>query len=229
MKTVTQIVAKAKRHAPGAEDATLLDWLQTAYKRLLTKAQFRTTDVTLSSIVDGTREYTWAEADVRCWGVTWYKSATDFWPLTATSEDELRDENEAWKEATDEGDPKAFYIASRLDASTNKTGKLVIGFDVIPDTTTSGGYPKAVCHCTEHTAISGATEIPYSMLDEMYLVWAMCEFWAIENSKKDVAMFRQLRIEEETVQIGYLKSLAGDTGADTVLLPPKTAFSTSIT
>src|SRR4051812_44595171 len=113
MKTVTDVIIRFRRHYPGCDATTALDLFQTAYRRLLDKAQFRITDVTFSAIVSGTREYTWGEADLRVYGVTWYKTATSYWALRPTSEDELRDRDPAWKESTSTGDPDAFYIAAR--------------------------------------------------------------------------------------------------------------------
>ncbi len=224
MKTVDQVITRFRRHYPACDATTALDLLQTAYKRLLDKARIRVAEVTFSSIVDGTREYTWAEADLRVYSVTWYKSATDFWPLVPVSEDQLTDRNPSWKNATDEGDPDSFYIAARTDATSNKTGKLVIGFDVIPDTTTTGGYPKAVCQCEQYAAISGSTEIPYSLLDEMYLVYAMCELWACEEDIQKATFWERKRTQEESIQIEHLKQSSVN-NEPTTILPPYGPFS----
>jgi len=193
------------------------------------KCQLRTVERDFSSIVDGIREYDWNEEDLRCWVVVWYKSATDYWALTPTSEDALRDADPSWEASTDEGDPSAFYIASRSDSSTNKTGKLVLGFDVIPDTTTTGGYPKAVAYCTRHTAITGDTQIPYVLLDEMYFVYDMCEQWALESGDdRALQKWRTYRKEQESAQIEHVKNISANS-EETRILPPASAFSTSIT
>jgi len=229
MKSVLEVVSRFRRHCKGCPASTAMDLFNTAYKRLLDKAQLRITDVTFSSIVDGTREYDWAEADLRCWGVTWYKSATDFWELTPTSEDALRDPDGAWKERTDEGDPSTFYIAARKDTTAGATGKLVIGFDLIPDTTTTGGYPKAVAHCTQHTTISGSTVLPYSLLDEMYFVYYMCEMWCEETGDFAKADYwRKRRIADESIQIEHVKNLSANS-EETRILPAYGPFTTSIT
>jgi hypothetical protein len=219
MKTVDQIISRFRRHYPGCDAATALDLFQTAYKRLLDKAQFRTSDATYSSIVAGTREYAWAEADLRVYCVTWYKDASSFWALRPSSEDELRDRDGAWKESAATGDPAAFYVAAR-------TTGLVLGFDIAPGTTTVGGYPKAVCHCEEHAAISGSAVIPYSVLDEMYFVYAMCEFWAYEEDAAKAGLWERKRVQEESIQIEHLKKLTATT--ETVLLPAKGPFSRAI-
>jgi hypothetical protein len=219
MKTVDQIITRFRRHYPGCDATTALDLFQTAYKRLLDKAQFRTADVTFSSIVSGTREYAWAEADLRVYGVTWCKDASSFWALTPSSEDELRDRDPAWKESASSGDPTAFYLAARSSG-------VVLGFDVTPGTTTSGGYPKAVCHCEEHAAIAGSTTIPFSVLDEMYFVYAMCEFWAYEEDAQKAGLWERKRLQEESIQIEHLKKLTATT--ETHLLPPATMFSKGV-
>ncbi|HVT12813.1 MAG TPA: hypothetical protein VHE55_11145 [Fimbriimonadaceae bacterium] len=219
MKTVDQVITRFRRHYPGCDAATALDLFQTAYKRLLDKAEFRTADVTLSSIVAGQREYDWAEADLRVYGVTWFTSADSFRALRPTSEDALRDRDPAWKESTSTGDPCAFYLAAG-------TSGVVIGFDQTPGTTTTGGYPYAVCHCEEHVAISGSTAIPFSMLDEMYFVYAMCEFWAYEEDVTKAALWERKRVAEESVQIEHLKKLAP--GEETVILAPAVMFRTRV-
>lgn len=222
MKTVDQVITRFRRHYPGCDATTALDLFQTAYKRLLDKAQFRTADVAIPTIVAGTREYTWPEADLRVYGVTWYRGATDCQALLPTSEDALRDRDPAWKDSAANGEPRSFYIASRVDSSGSNTAKLVIGFDVAPATSTSAGFPMAVCHCEEHTAISGSTVIPCSVLDEMYFVYAICEFWAYEEDIQKAAVWERKRIQEESIQISHLKQLVP--GEETVLLPPASMF-----
>lgn len=223
MKTVDQVITRFRRHYPGCDSNTALDLFQTAYKRLLDKAQFRMADVPLAAIVAGTREYDWAEADLRVYGVTWYQSATSYWPLKPTSEDQLRDRDPTWKESASTGDPTSFYFAGRVSGDT---GKLVIGFDMAPGTSTSGGYPKAICHCEQHTAISGTTVIPYSLLDEMYFVYAMCELWACEEDIQKATFWERKRIQEETIQIAHLKQLIPE--QETVRLPAFGPFSSGI-
>lgn len=220
MKTVDQVITRFRRHYPGCDATTALDLFQTSYKRLLDRAQFRTTDVTFNAIVSGTREYDWAEADLRVYGVTWYKSAAEYWALKPTSEDQLRDRDPAWSDSTASGDPGAFYLAAR---PSNSTGKLVLGFDITPDTTTSSGYPKAVCHCEQVATISGSTVIPFALLDEMYFVYAMCEFWAYEEDAGKAGLWERKRMQEESIQIGHLKQLVPN--QETVLLPPAGVFS----
>jgi hypothetical protein len=226
MKTVNEVITRFRRHYPGCDSTTALDLFQTAYRRLLDKAQFRMADVEFASIVAGTREYTWAEDDLRVYAVTWYESATSFWPLRPTSEDELRDRDPAWKESTNTGDPAAIYIAARSDGTTNRTGKLVLGFDVIPDASTASGYPKAVCHCEQHEGLTGTDQVPFSVLDEMYFVYAMCEFWAYEEDVQKAALWERKRIQEESLQIEHLKKLIPM--QETVLLPPQGVFSTRV-
>ena len=219
MKTVDQVIARFRRHYPGCDATTALELFQTAYKRLLDKAQFRTAEVTLNSIVAGTREYDWSEPDLRVYGVTWFKDASSFRALRPTSEDELRDRDSSWKERSSTGDPCSFYIAGRVSGST---GKLVIGFDVTPGTTSASGYPCAVCHCEELAEISGSTVLPFSLLDEMYLVYAMCEFWAYEEDAPRAALWERKRIQEESTQIEHLKQLVPN--RETVILPAAGAF-----
>lgn len=120
------------------------------------------------------------------------------------------------------GTPRAFYTAARVDPTAGKTGKLVLGFDPAPDTTTSNGYPYAVCHCEEVAAISGSTAIPYSVLDEMYFVYAMCEFWAYEEDPAKAQLWERKRIQEESVQIEHLKGLLPQ--IETQILAPNTMF-----
>jgi hypothetical protein len=218
MKTVDQVISRFRRHYPGCDYTTALDLFQTAFKRLLDRAEFRTSDVTFNSIVADQREYAWAEADLRCYGVTWYKSASDFRPLLPTSQDQLRDRDGVW-EARSSGEPRSFYLAAR-------SGSVVLGFDPAPDESTGGGYPKAICHCESHSAISGSTTIPYSVLDEMYFVYAMCEFWAYEEDIAKAQIWERKRIQEESLQIEHLKGLIPT--QETVLLPAAGVLSTRI-
>src|SRR4051812_3996196 len=132
MKTVDQVISRFRRYFSDCDTTTALDLFQTALKRIYDKAQLRQKDVAFTSIVAGTREYDWAEGDLKCYGVTWYNSATDFFALFPASTDELDDINPAWRESTESGTPSRFYVRAVTDASSNKTGKLVFGFDIIP-------------------------------------------------------------------------------------------------
>src|SRR5579862_7191465 len=97
MKTVDQVIIRFRRHYPGCDATTALDLFQTAYRRLLDKAEFRVADFNLD-VIAGVREYPWPEAGLRCYGVTWYNSATSWRALRPTSEDELRDRCPTWKD-----------------------------------------------------------------------------------------------------------------------------------
>lgn len=115
------------------------------------------------------------------------------------------------------GRPCRFYIRSAVDSTSNNSGKLQIGFDRAPSASTTDGYPYVVCHCNETAAISGATRLPYSALDEMYIVAQVCEWFSAEEDVNKHAFWKQMREDEEGKQLKFLRQMLPD--VPTLLLP----------
>jgi len=312
MQTVSGVLATFARHFPGAGSTVQSELFARSYKRLLDLAELRTTDVNLTSFVAGTREYAWAEADLMCYGVTWYLSQTSWRSLLPTSEANLRDVNPSWKDETQKqaaltvtaataasptvlsvthglsstndgtitnqvyvhsiggvtdgwyfakitgysagtlglysdislanpvsstgvlgsspaisllgpeiGTPTQFYVRSELDTTSNRTGKLLIGFDPAPNATTTNGYPRAVLHCQEHAAITGSTQLPYSLLDELAIVYAMNWMYCAEWDVNQVAFWEKKMIAEDAKQVAHLRNLLPD--VPTMFVPTRRA------
>lgn len=207
MKTKSQTISKFVDRYPGATvPAKQQDLFDTAYRRLMDRAEFRTNDVPFMNIVAGTAEYPWAETSLRGYNGTWWIDANTPIPMKLTSEDGLRDQQADWKEqdSLHSGRPCQFYIGTRPNG--NSAG-LVIGFVPTPDTSTSSGFPYAVIHVEEHVVLGLDDPLPYSMIDEMALVYRMCQLWAEEQDRQAVGMWKQMADDEDVRQIEHLQQL----------------------
>lgn len=320
MESFDGIVIEVRNKFPDCPPALALNYAQKIYKRILTKAEFRTADRTVSSVVAGQREYALNESDVRIYGCTYFTDQNTWNALTPTSEDALRDRDPAWKDrlsladainitlataatpvvittesahglvsandgtltnqayiagvggladgyyfvkvtgystttcalytdlalttgaagdgtlsssgstfqllGPESGTPCEFYVAGAADSASGKTGKLVIGFDIAPDTTTVNGYPYFVCHCEQHVVVDGSTVIPYSMLDELAIVFGACWLYCLDEHQDRAGFWEVQYLRDEIKQIGYLRKLLPAT--NTLMLPPKGPMGTRL-
>lgn len=168
MDTATVIVGDFQSRFPDISTADALRLLNMIHGRILARLGIR--DDTLDiSLTDGTREYDLAETARQIRDAYYIASATagDYHILTETSMDKLDLTDSGWRQRANEEKPRWFYVKT---ATNTNTSKKQIGFDPIPGTTTSGGYPKVTLYITEHTDLVGADTIPPSLQDsQIYL------------------------------------------------------------
>lgn len=137
MATVASAITRVKRSFPSALNATILEYFQEVEQDLDLLLDFKedTEDVNLTA---GTYEYALDVDILKVTGAELRKSATDVRPMRAIEKSDLRG---AWRDA-ERRDPSRFYLAR------NNSGVRVVGFDGIPPTTTSAGYPIARLYVT---------------------------------------------------------------------------------
>jgi hypothetical protein len=218
MDSVTTVIAACQQILPRLTSTRAQAHFHTAHKELLDEAQIRNLPITVS-LTDGTREYDWAEGNLKAWDAVYYESATVFHHLTQVSEDELDLYKENWRAAAAEGKPLYFYITSAQDTDT---AKKVVGFYPIPDTTTSSGYPKVIVEATVFAELTASETLPSTILHSQFHIYRVCELAAPEISPGREGEFGALAIREKARQISHLRNLTARTM--TVLLPPITGF-----
>lgn len=119
-------------------------------------------DVESFNLTSGTREY---EMDydprmVNVRAVVLVESATSFTHLEPSSTDWLDKNRKGWRNTTDTGDPERFYIEAVDSSGVTVEGKIVIGFDPIPGTSTSGGFPVVKVYGTTYEILAATDKIP---------------------------------------------------------------------
>lgn len=119
-------------------------------------------DVESFNLTAGTREYEMdydpRMVNVRC--VVLVESSTSFTHLVPRSTDWLDKNVHGWRNTTDRGTPDSFYIEAVDSAAVTTEGKIVLGLDPIPDTTTSGGYPVVKVYGTVYEILAATDKIP---------------------------------------------------------------------
>ncbi len=206
---------------PGATSLTAKQstFFDRALRALLAKAEFRQDSESFVAIVAGTSEYAWPEGS-KALGATWYESATSHWGLLMTSEAALRDLDPDWPASIRSASPRRFYLSAR------STG-LVIGFDTAPSVSSVSGYPKAVVQ-TEESASLGLTDtIPPSLLDELPIVYRMCQYWAEEHDKGMLSTWLTMADNADKTAVKHLRTLIPALPQEQSL-PPAVAFNRRI-
>lgn len=179
--TATNVIAKFRRTFPDCSttDAALL--LDDVLKGIYSRLPARNTSVDIS-LTDGTQEYDYNVDITRTQSVL-FKETSDpsTWVrLEATNVDELNLKNPSWRSDDTEGSPTKYYVTS---AVSSDTAKPVIGFLPIPDTTTSGGYPKVTAFVTQWASLTSSETMPSNFIDDHVIVFGMCYYWAIRSGR----------------------------------------------
>lgn len=119
-------------------------------------------DLQTENLTDGTREYelSYDPILVNIKQVLYVESATSSIPLTAVTVDWMDAHISQWRTTTDTGTPSRYYIRWPDSSGVTTEGKLVIGLDPIPDTTTSTGYPILHLYGSEFTTLAATDKIP---------------------------------------------------------------------
>jgi len=173
-ETWQNVVADARIALPGIPaytDAVTLRLGNRVFKELIEEFRLMTTetDVTL----DGTsREFTLNENHVGVWNATYLSSATATpIPLIETSVDELNARQGGWKTSATSTNPRWYQWQ-------NSTGAALVGFENIPPTATSGGYPTVRLVVSLYTALTSGASLPATLLTVDPMVFGLCRAWA---------------------------------------------------
>ena len=181
---VSGVIDSAQRAFPYMTDDDGLTLYKEVLLEVLALLQIEggTEDFTLT---DGTREYEMVYnpqiLSVRAaYYITAANTATKLTPVTT----DWMDRNVTqWRFTTDTGTPDKFYIDSPTSAALTTQGKIVIGLDPIPDTTTGATYPYVRVYGPEYEEPAATSDVPQSIPNVRVL---------IEGIKRNYAMDRNV-------------------------------------
>lgn len=180
------------------------------HAELLNSEDFREVAIDVS-LTDGTREYapSGITSIMRVTRAYFRESATSDKELIPMTVQTMDDDFPGWRVDTDEGDPIYFYWTnpSSGDASSPK-----IGFHPIPDTTTSGGYPKVTLYTRQATSLDTSDEIPSQlMFGSLVYLRGMAALWAERRDREMYDAYKKLYDETKGKEIAHLQNLVGVT------------------
>ena len=138
------------------------------WRKIIAAAQIEAQEETISTLADGTREYSLDTATqpidvVR--DVYYITSADEAKKLQASSTDWMDKYAQAdWRTTTETGTPIRYYIEAKDD------GTVKIGLDPIPDTDVTGGFPKVVLYGSSYRVVTTATDVPGIIADIRVLI-----------------------------------------------------------
>lgn len=152
-------------------------YINNVHSNVLERLGLRTASVNIS-LTAGTREYAYAAVNIHVKQVYYvFSSATnDFKLLLPTSEDELDLQNRIWRLSTTQGTPGRYYMISKTNTDNTAT---YMGFDPIPDTSTSAGCPIVTIYGVQTVTLTATDTIPVELSSsQVYLdgaKWIHCK------------------------------------------------------
>lgn len=192
--TFQTIIDDAQRTFQDMPDATALTLVRDIDRRVLQRIPlYKTTeDITL---VAGTREYALNEATVRVWHADYLESSTaEPEGLIATQIEWLNQNVPGWRN-TEEARPREYYTDYDLS-------DLKIGFNPIPETSSSGGYPTVRLYVSRIRLSAGLSDtVPKGLTsDEVYktgLRWLWAQETRLEEAEYWRGLYEKHLLEEE--------------------------------
>lgn len=194
-ETVANVIEDARVACPDlADDTAALRWLNVVHRNLVEEFRLVTTTTDLT-LVAGTREYTLGDEYSAIWSAEYRASSTATpIPVEPTSVDELDADYGAWRDFR-RTEPRFFY------QYTDTNGAAVVGFDALPQTSSSGGYPTVRLYVSKYVALTGGGNIPASVRDYKVYTWGLCCEFAKLRKRDELPVFEKL-YEDAKNQLG---------------------------
>lgn len=210
------VVTEFQRKYPACDSTRALELLNKVHRELATRSQFRNTTVTIS-LTASTAEYDLSSA-VYMIHEAYYEITSDpadWRQLVERSLDEFIVKRFGWRQNTDStSEPTEYYITSATDSNTSKA---TIGFWPVPDTTTSGGYPRVRLYTTSVVDLIGTDAIPPQCINSNVYLYGMYKLWSFDKAPQDYSMNRAVAEDEMDKNVAHIKGL--QTHKDTQILP----------
>ena len=139
------------------------------------------------NLTDGTREYEKVyNPDLFSIRAAYYiTDASTAVKLKAVDTDWMDENISVWRYTTDTGTPDKFYVGSPTSAALTTQGKIVLGLDPIPDTTTTGGYPIVRIYGPEYEEPAVTSDVPQSITHPRVLIECMKKNYASDRDSTE--------------------------------------------
>lgn len=167
---------------PDCTDAKAQTLFNEAYKTVLASIKCRTAEVILT-LTAGTREYTLAEVNQQV-NFAYYEPSSNVsqsYQLQETNLDVRSITQKSWQSSGGtNGKPDSYYTTN----VANSDGAIIkIGLDPVPDTTSSGGYPRVRLNVTQYSTLTGTETVPEGLKDDNPYLYYMAYRWAIRQDR----------------------------------------------
>ena len=189
--TVQNCLDAFHRRYPGLTAAEKLTYFLEVYREVLDTCKIEE-DLQQENLTDGTREYELSYDPIltNIKAVYYVESATSATKLTPVTEDWMDANIDQWRTTTDTGTPSVFYVRWPDSSGVTTEGKLVIGLNPIPDTTTSAGYPILNIYGTEHQILAATDKIPSAFPNIRVFVEGMKRNYASDRDQASYQFFK---------------------------------------
>ena len=214
---VTAIITRFQRRFRGCDSTYAATLFDDAHRLILKKCQVRNTTRVIS-LTAGTRQYD-LNANVYKVHEAYYERSSDpgTWQvINETNTDKLIELSRGWRARSTSSVPWFYYITSTTDSDTAKNQ---IGFHPIPDTTTSGSYPRVVLYVTEYAALTGAETVPENLLDDDVYLDLMSEMYCKETEHEKHGFYEKEALKSLEANAQHVENLQSH-GVDFEIITP---------
>lgn len=185
--TRNQVIAQFAYIFPDCDIAS--DLFNDSYLEILGELEVRngTIEVLLTA---ETAEYDLDNSVVRVFEA-YYQPSSDpsTWNvLKAISLQQMSATYPGWRAYEPSSQPWNYYLST---AKVGNTSKPTIGFYPVPNTSSSGGFPRVQLFCTVHETLSGTDDIPPSIPDPHLIGHLMAQRWAFMRQPESYAFYKK--------------------------------------
>ncbi|MGV3613835.1 MAG: hypothetical protein ACO1SV_00750 [Fimbriimonas sp.] len=193
--TATQVVAKFRAGGfyPDCPSAVADGLFADALKWLTWKLRLRATAIAVP-LTAGIREVALPEGVVAIREAYLEPGeAPGSWQaLQGTTVDLLARLEPGWRSGGSPGTPQRYYVDQ---ASDGDSGQRVIGFDPIPDASTSGTYPRVRIYAVQTAEITEGEPVPVGIFTDDVILYEMAYRWAVRQDPGRVGLWKAMRDE----------------------------------
>ena len=217
--TAQDVIDGVQSAYPGVPDAKVLEYYKEILWEVLVLADVEKNSAS-KDLTDGTREYELSyDPILTSIDMVYYRSsATEAKQLTPVSV-EWMDKNakQDWRTTVETGTPDKFYVDAPTSSSLTTEGKIVIGLDPIPDTTTDTGYPIVVLYGTEFEEPSPTSDVPAMFQSIRVFIEGCKKLYASDRDPEKVAIWQSLYQNELHKTLMFLNQQVSELDAPRIV------------
>lgn len=174
--TRTQVLTRFAQHYPDCDATTAGLLFDETHLEILDELKLRKSTLAIS-LTAGTREYTLSLTALHIEEAYYQPSVTvTTWKkLVPVSTEQLSDRGN-WRMQAQNQVPNQYYVSTAISGNTSV---MVIGFDQLPPTTTSGSYPNVTLYGDFSADLIGSDSLPTAITYANVYAYTMCEKFAI--------------------------------------------------
>lgn len=221
MALVSEVVSEMRRKYPACDPTRALELFNKVYREFATRSQIRNSTLSIT-LTASTAEYDLSSAVYMIHEAYYEESSnpSDWTPLKERSLDEYITKRWGWRQTQGSSSkPVEYYTTS---AENSNTSKARVGFWPVPDTSTSGTYPRVRLYVTTIIDLITSDTVPPQVVNTNLFVYGMYALWAADKVPADLAYNEALATREMEKNVQHVKNLQVNLSTERLSLPTLT-------